>query len=548
MSIGAAREVGKASRQQNQVKRVHSPVRGVDTRVAVSLGDPLHCIYTYNLVPYDYGMKVRPGYREHQIGLGGLGVRTIIPFEGVASDGADDRLFAVTNEGIYDVTIGGAAPILKATFANQTVNAGWGTYSHYVTDAGDTILYYADSKNGLFEYDSLTNIFVAVTQADFTGGIITENINFVVVYKQRIWFIEEEKNNAWYLGIGAKQGACTPFFFDSKFRHGGALTGLFNWSVDGGEGLDDYLVAVSRGGDVLPYNGTDPSDENTWSLHGTYYIGETPVGPGVGIQTGGTLFLLSITGLNDMNLLLQGVDSELSGHRVDSPNITSKIAERIRARMVQSLDTYGWNVKLIPSEGGLLVNSPDILPGDRLQYQYNFSAHGWGFWRDAPIISFDSYKGVIIFGDGDGRVLVMDAFADNVLLNPVEDVNGIPITFNVLTGYSPFDTEGLFKRVHRIRADFVSTGDLSYTCQPRYDYDLSEAELSVAPPVVDGGTWDAAVWDADVWETTILKGENRVIGGWGWGRYVAVAMSGNTRIDTRFVGWDVTFTTGGSLG
>ena len=548
MSIGAAREVGKASRQQNKVKRVHSPVRGVDTRVAVSLGDPLHCIYTYNLIPYDYGMKVRPGYREHQIGLGGFGVRTIIPFEGVASDGADDRLFAVTNQGIYDVSIGGAAPILKATFANQTIDAGWGTYSHYVTDAGTTILYYADSKNGLFQYDSGTDIFAAVSQIDFTGGIVTENINFVMIYKQRIWFIEENSSTAWYLDIGAIQGACTQFFFDSKFRHGGALTGLYNWSVDGGEGLDDYLVAVSRGGDVLPYNGTDPSDENTWALHGTYYIGEVPVGPGAGIQTGGTLFLLSITGLNDMNLLLQGVDSELSGHRVDSPNITSKIAERIRERMIPSLDDYGWDVKLIPSEGGLLVNSPDIVPGDRIQYQYNFSAHGWGFWRDVPIISFDSYKGVIFFGDDTGRVLSMDVAADNVLLTPVGGINGDHIEFNVLTGYSPFDTEGLFKRVHRIRADFVTTGDLSYTCQPRYDYDLAEAELSVIPPTLEGSLWGVAEWDVDLWEAGNLRGEGRVIGGWGWGRYVAVAMAGHTRIDTRFVGWDVTFTIGDSLG
>ena len=547
MSIGAAKNIGQPARQTNRVKRVHSPVRGVDTRVAVSLGDPLHCIYTYNLIPYDYGMKVRPGYREHQIGLGAP-VHTVIPFEGVASDGADDRLFVVTNEGIYDVSVAGAAPILKATFVVQTPDAGWGTYSHYVTDADNNLLFYADSKNGLFEYDPLTDIFAPVDQADFTGGIVTENINFVVVYKQRIWFIEEQKNNAWYLPVGSKQGACEAFFFDSKFTHGGALAGLYNWSVDGGEGLDDYLVAVSRGGDVLPYNGTDPSDTDTWAVHGTYYIGEVPVGPGVGIQTGGTLYLLSITGLNDMNLLLQGVDSELSGHRVDAPAITNKISERIRSRMVSSLDTYGWDVKLIPSEGGMLINSPDITPGDQLQYQYNFSSHGWGFWSGVPINAFDSYKGTIIFGDADGRVLIMDVPVDDLLLTPVGGVNGRDIVFSVLTGYQPMDAEGLFKRVHRIRADFITSGSIAFNCQPRYDYDLSDADLGLSPPAIEGGLWDSAIWDADMWSAASLIGENRVIGGWGWGRYVAVAMSGETRYDTRFIGWDVTYTTGGSLG
>ena len=122
--------LGKPVKQTNTTYRYPAPVKGLDTRLAVTKGDPLHCLFAYNLVPYDYGMRIRYGYREWAIGLdlgASVGVHTIVPFEGVLEDGTASRLFAVTNEAIWDVTVAGDPPILKFSFGDTTANAGHGT-------------------------------------------------------------------------------------------------------------------------------------------------------------------------------------------------------------------------------------------------------------------------------------------------------------------------------------------------------------------------------------------------------------------------------------
>ena len=542
---------GQLSRPQskvNNITRFPAPIKGVDARIALTEGAPLNCIYAYNLVPFEYGMAVRKGYREWQIGVedvDAFGVHTLIPFDGVVEDGSDDRLFAVTNEGIWDVSIPGDPPVLKFTFGDQRAEAGYGVYTHFVTDAAQDLLFYADNFNGLFQYDSVSD---AWTQATGINGPVIENIRFIVVHKQRIWVVEEESTKAWYLPVRSISGDATEFFFGGKFKHGGNLEGLFNWSVDGGDGVDDYLVAVSRAGDVLPYQGADPSDQS-WNLRGTYYIGEVPRGPFFGSEHGGELFLLSNYGITSMNDLLQGVDTSDLRPIEDQNTISGKITALLRARMEQTRNDYGWKVSTIPSEGGLLISTPRINNNAFIQYYYNFSTSSWGIWRGVPMETFDSYLGNVVFGDADNRVLYMDVTVDNVLLTPPDDKkNGDDIEFSVLTSYQTIGAEGLYKRVKFIRPDFLADGEPVYAVQARYDYDLAEALAIPATPIGLAGEWDISLWDTAVWGGGgELNPYNDVQGAWGPGRYVAVAMNGQTRNATRFVGWDVAFDVGGML-
>jgi hypothetical protein len=179
MSIGAARQIGEPVKQTNYAVRVPAPIHGVDTRVSVTSSDPEYCIYTYNLVPYDYGMRVRNGYREWAIdtvSTASAGIRTMIPF--INNTDASKLLFAVTKEGIWNVTTTDVPPVLKVAFADPSANAGWGTYAHYTDDAESDVLFYADSINGLFAYDELTDTWAQAT--GITGPLVT-NINFVVL-------------------------------------------------------------------------------------------------------------------------------------------------------------------------------------------------------------------------------------------------------------------------------------------------------------------------------------------------------------------------------
>lgn len=546
MVIGVAvGNVGKAQQRTSDVRRVPAPVKGIDARVSATAGDPLQCIYTFNLQPYEEGMKVRNGYREWQtniVSLSGVGVHTIIPYD-ATGPATSDRLFAVTNEGIWDVTTAGGIPALKVGFVDTSANAGHGVYTQYVTDAEENIIFYADSLNGLFQYDPVGDTWAPA--AGITGPVV-ENINFVVIHKQRLWLIEENSTKAWYLPVGSVAGVATEFFFGSKFRHGGVLQGLFNFSVDGGSGVDDYLVAVSSAGDVLPYQGSDPAAPTTWELRGTYFIGAVPRGGNFATRHGGELYFISVFGLLSLNDMLQGVDQST---QASMRSTSISIAALIRDRVIATLDSFGWQIRVIPSEGGLLISSPQINSGPYLQYYFNFATTGWAFWRGMNMLSFDSWKGSVAWGDGNNRVLYMDVTVDDQLLNPDPgDINGQPIDFSVLTSFQHYESPGLHKRVKIIRPDFLADNEPTFSVTAKYDYDVNEFVPTVlTPSPVEDAGWDVGIWDIANWGGLNPQNYNTVLGSWGYGRYVAIAMVGQSRDRCRFVGWDVIHDTGGPL-
>ena len=99
--IGSALRTAKKPQKLNhKVYRYPAPVGGIDNRKDIGSGDPRNCIYTYNLVPYEFGLRVRSGYREWQIGVtagANLGVHTLIPFSPAVDDGTGDKLFAANS-------------------------------------------------------------------------------------------------------------------------------------------------------------------------------------------------------------------------------------------------------------------------------------------------------------------------------------------------------------------------------------------------------------------------------------------------------------------
>ncbi len=538
-------QVARAASQQLQEARMPAPLKGIDPRMSFTGSNPSYCIYTYNLVPYEDGLRIRKGYREWQIGVTSTipgGIHTVVPYDGVDNSLAADRLFAMSREGIWDVTVSGGTPVLKLAFADTSAEAGYGVYTHYVDGSGTDVMFYADSLNGLFTYDPITEVWA---QTPGITGPITANVRFIVVHKQRIWLVEENAASAWYLPVGALAGAATEFFFGSKFPHGGSVSGLFNWSVDGGAGVDDFLVAVSRAGDVLPYQGEDPSSASTWSLRGTYFIGEVPKGPFFGSQHGGELYLLSVHGLTGMGKLLRGVDSSI-GVGTGSEISTDNVASLLRDKMSTTLNLHGWAVRLLPEEGGLLVSVPQVGTKDHIQFFYNFAGDGWGLWRGVPIHAFDVWNTKTMFADENDRILAMDVTVDDALLTPpVGELNGDGISFSILTTFQALNTAGRFKQIQLIRPDFIANLAPEYTTVARYDYDITEAIKSAAPSIEGAGLWDSGLWDLAVWGSDEESGFNSIGGAWGKGRYAAVATKGKTRTKMRLIGWDVLYTVGG---
>jgi len=535
-AVGASR---RATRDTNQYSVFPAPRAGIDARANIATNSIDTCITANNLVPSEYGMKIRPGYRLWQTGLAAE-VRTIIPYAGEAADRTDDRIFAITPDGIYDVTTDGGTPVNKLLFTETTGDAGFGVYSHYVDGAGNDLLFYADAANGLFEYDRVTDTWAQTTDITATAGSINAfdatEIVYIVSHKLRLWLVPRNSTYAWYLPILSAKGEAEEFFFGAKFKHGGELVGLYNWTVDGGDGVDDKLVAVSKAGDVIPYQGEDPSLAS-WSSIGTYFIGTMPKGVRCCSEYGGDLYMLSTLGLTSMRNLL-------SGHEIENPTgqtVGFKIARFLRNDLRDYGEENGWDLKFVTQEGEMLIVTPQRLDATYRQYAYNLTSRGWGFWRDVPILSGDPWLGRVVLGDKSGNVWRMDVNVDAAENN---GANGTPIKYSILTGYSDMGTPGRYKRVQNIRPNWAARLPPTYSASAKYDYDVTLPAALPTTPVEDAALWDVSNWDQAFWESGVLTPEFSMQGARGHGRTVAIAMIGESTQESILASWDIAWNTG----
>jgi hypothetical protein len=538
MTAGMA---GRGSPQTAKVTALQAPTGGMDARQNLATATANECLYTYNLEAAENGMRLRRGYREWAVGVtSGIsdGVRTVIPYTGEPSTGTDDRLFAVTKEGIYDATVRDAVPVLKLTFPNQSNDAGWGVYTHYTTDAGVNIVFYADQANGLHTYDPNTDTWVPTT--DITGLSPTAIVS-VVAHKQRIWFAARDQATGYYLGVGAISGEAKPFYFGSKFKHGGELVGLYNWSVDGGVGLDDHLVAVSRGGDVLPYRGTDPSSSTDWDNIGTFFIGRVPRGSKIGEQYGGDLQLLSVFGVTSMSDLLEGVSAkDIAGN-----SIAYKISTLIRDDMRSLSNVNGWEMRYLPSEGIFIINVPKTEGRTPIQYVLSIVTNGWSIWRDINMLCSDMWQGAIMFGDAQNRVLRMDVSRDNVILNETD--SGTDIEFSIMMNPQHLGSPAQFKRGELVRPTFLGFINPTYETTLLYDYNHQEPVAPTGFTVTDKAIWDSATWDNAFWDSGQSESYSKILGGLGIGRTISIAIRGRASAQITLIQTDLVWREGGVL-
>lgn len=512
---------------------IPAPVGGINAVDNLASLDPKYCLAAVNLIADGRTMKVRPGYQAFATSVGnGNGIRTIIPFE--ASTTANNKLFAVAREGIYDITAGGAIGAAEVALSNGT-NTGWGNWINFVSDAGTHYAFYADETDGLYRRAE-GGTWAAVT--DITGVAETALVH-IMQFKGRIWLVERDTGSAWYLASGAISGAATEFNFGNKFNHGGKLVGLYSWTVDGGEGIDDHLVAISTSGDVMVYKGTDPSSVATWELVGQYYIGVPPVGRRVAKSQGGDLYLLSQYGVIPLTRLLQGALVQQ-----EDAQLTRNIAPLIADTLFSTRSTFGWAMYTVPDHNVFLVTTPKVTGEHFLQYCLSTRTLGWTQWEEMPINCGETYLGEFYIADDTDGVYTTNENLDDIAL---AGTGGVDITFSLLTSFQEYGEVAQYHRIQFMRPVFLTGGSPGINLEARFDYDMADASASESAESVSGlATWDVSLWDVAIWGTSLVTLE-RVVASSGIGRAMAVALSGAANTDTGLIRIDLMFDTGGML-
>lgn len=471
--------------QTQQATTVVAPISGLNTLDNLRSMGQQYAINCTNWIATPQGLSVRQGYSKYVTGITGY-VQSLMPYRGTSP--SQNKMFAAAGTSFYDVTNSSTSPTAVQTGLS---NALWESCNfsnltkHYLVccNGQDTARFW----NGT----SWTNFsFAAVPNADGeidSGGPMTSLTNWrqVITHQMRLWIVQEGSTQAFYLPIGQLAGTPVSFDFGPYFQRGGTLSQLCSWSVDLGQGITNYLVAVSTAGDVVIYSGTNPATSSTWSLNGTWQLG-MPIGKRCLRPYASDVLYLCEDGLMPLTKYLQSTRVETSGQMsyVINPTISN---------LVSIYGTLpGFEFISYPGNNILLLNVPQIDADQNFQFCFQTQTSGWSQFSGWGAQCWAELSGKLYFG-GNGFVAhAFDGYTDggNAYVATVQQA------FNYLD-----DSNGTRrKRFLRARPNIITEVDqpqITMTCN--IDYNLSPPVGNASLVGSSGAVWDAGRWDQATW-------------------------------------------------
>lgn len=483
-----------------KVHTLPSPVGGWNARDALSAMKPDDAIILDNIIPGQGKVFLRPGYQTWTTGIAGE-VETLMEY--APPDATNTRLFGAGPDAIYDVTASGA---LGAAVQTGLTSARW-QHVMFANTAGTHLC----AVNGVDHYRTF-NGTAWVDQHATTTGVDTTDLVGVAVHAKRLWFVERNSLDAWYLDVEAITGAAHRLPLGALCKRGSTLLAIASWTKDSGDGMDDLWVGVTTKGEVIVYSGTNPDNADTWQLVGVFTIAE-PVGRRCLIKVGGDLGIITSTGVA---LLSQLIAANKSGQ--SKLAITNKISGAFQDAYRLCGTSHGWQIIEFPKQSLVIVNVPVQERVRAHQYVINIATGAWCRWSGINANCWSLMGDRLFFGASNGRVYEFgDAQSDD----------GLPINWTVQLAFNKCGgpNNKIFKMA---RALMMAAPGYRPGVGIKVDYDTSLP--AIEPPSIDGfnigALWDEAIWDEAEWASSAV-----VAADWqtieGAGRAVSVCLAGS---------------------
>jgi len=217
MAVALARQrAGSVNRvARTSIASLPAPVGGLNTRDAISAMAPTDAVEMVNWYPTVGGVDLRNGYTQYCTGVGAGDVLTIAEYHAAGTR----KLFAASASDIYDITSGTASSSVSGQTSGryQTVNF---IGSMLWVNGADT-----------------PQVFDGSTWGAWTGsGMTAASVVGCVVYRNRVYVWENNKQSVWYSATNTIGGAYTEFPLGRVGAFGGNIAGVGTWTHDGGDG------------------------------------------------------------------------------------------------------------------------------------------------------------------------------------------------------------------------------------------------------------------------------------------------------------------------
>lgn len=344
------------------------------------------------------------------------------------------------------------------------------------------------------------------TYAPSITGVLTSSFVNVNVFQGRLFFIAKNSMQVWFLPLLSVGGAATLLDLSTQTRLGGYLVAMATWTVETTAGMTQMACFITSEGEVLVYQGNDPTYASSWYQVGTFRVGR-PVGYRCTVKIGSDVGILTVDGLVPLSkaMLTDRTQREIA--------LTDKIQNLINAD-VQSYSAYlGWQPILSPIGNKLLLNVP--APQGAYQYVMNTITGAWTVFSGWAANCFELVGDSLYFGgasgvyqcdtgnsDGGGAIaceaiqaasyfgshtqkqftMSRPILVANAAINPAFQIN-VDYNFSAPTNYTSFATAretpwnsawgSPWSAVSTTYKNWISTGALGYAGSPAIAFSVN---------------------------------------------------------------------------
>lgn len=512
---------------------VPAPIKGINAYDSIANMPDGFALLLRNLFAQPYGCQVRRGYVRHVGGLGNW-VETVMSHNKLVP-----KLYAAVDTFIYDVTTPNdvAPPVVRS----GRLNARW-QHINFPNAAGVSMVAVNGADDMLWFKPDGTYVDVSVgAGVNQINGVDPKVLIDVYAHQKRLWFVQKNTTQAWYLPPDQITGNATAFDFGPNWTRGGYLNQIITWTIDDGNGADDHLAAISTEGEVSVYVGTDASSTTDWRLQGVYFAG-APVGRRAATRYGGDILMVTELGLVLLSDLLKST----------KVNPTEGNFGRYIQQIISSLasdvgDQYGWQPFIFPGANMVIINVPTD-DNTNVQYIMNDITKGWSQFVGYNGRSWELHQQIPVFGGFGAVYRAWEGNTDGaLLLNDGTVVDGAEIRSEAQPGFNYFGSGPLTKNWKMVRPVILSSSGFNMALTMNSDFEFGAPVTPGFHGLSSSGVWDEDVWDGALWAGGLVTTKDWVsVGGLGAAGSLRILL--RTTGETYWASTDYILEDGGIMG
>lgn len=471
----------------SRTRTLAAPIGGWNASDSVAEMRNTEAVYLDNFFPRASDVQLRKGFQRQALLPLGREIRSLMGYKNTVGTA---KIFAGTQAGIFDVTDGNADVAVTPSTNGEWLHTNLST-------AGGSFLLACNGVDKMKLYDGTTwkdldEASVPAITPVAGSTFDTAKVTNISKFKARVILCVKDSLSFWYLPNNAIAGTATEFPLGALFQKGGYLMATATWTIDGGEGPDDYFVAITSEGEVALYKGTDPSLSTTFSIVGIFQLAK-PMSRRCFVKMESDTAVITQSAVYPLSRSLGKAATE--GRNV---SLTRKI-QRAYSDFAQEYSAlYGWQVTLFPEASMLLVNVPILnYPERNIVYSYQFVMNTMtGAWCRFTGMHSEVWLAF------DGKLYFALHNAVNEAWTGASD-NGGQITAVCKTAFSAMGSAAN-KQVKMVRPIIQADSTITLSLGIDTDFADNSRQLSRASYLQDLSYWDQATWNGSKWNGSSL--------------------------------------------